>query len=277
MKSKLTKTAFFTQGARSTANVLNRFKKQTPGLNGRWGKIVGVESIEEADYLVVWGNRPPSNYNPQKIIQIQREPKFIEEFRPIKNAAHIIDYAREYHVVSWWVSPSFDELAEKKYRNKDKKCSVISSAKWGNRNSILKNLNKIMPPGLIDFYGRDLGKVISGKSYKGPLKNKYNGLIDYTYSIAIENSAQENYFTEKIADCFLSWTMPIYWGCPNISKYFPEDSYYKLDPSRLEDVIEIIQKPIEEKNIIALKKARELILYEYNVWPTLDRVIQGIK
>ena len=63
MKSKLTKTAFFTQGARSTANVLNRFKKQTPGLNGRWGKNVGVESIEEADYLVVWGNRPPSNYN----------------------------------------------------------------------------------------------------------------------------------------------------------------------------------------------------------------------
>ena len=40
------------------------------------------------------------------------------------------------------------------------------------------------------------------------------------YNIAIENSRHRNYFTEKIVDCFLTKTIPIYWGCPNIDEYF---------------------------------------------------------
>ena len=30
--------------------------------------------------------------------------------------------------------------------------------------------------------------------------------------------------SEKIADCFLAWTMPIYYGCPRIAEYFPAES-----------------------------------------------------
>jgi hypothetical protein len=40
------------------------------------------------------------------------------------------------------------------------------------------------------------------------------------FHIAVENSKNKNYFTEKIIDAFLSKTIPIYWGCPNIEKYF---------------------------------------------------------
>lgn len=40
------------------------------------------------------------------------------------------------------------------------------------------------------------------------------------FHIAVENSQNRNYFTEKIVDCFLTKTIPIYWGCPNIDTFF---------------------------------------------------------
>jgi hypothetical protein len=42
------------------------------------------------------------------------------------------------------------------------------------------------------------------------------------FHIAIENSQNKNFFTEKIVDAFLCKTLPIYWGCPNIGEYFDD-------------------------------------------------------
>lgn len=43
------------------------------------------------------------------------------------------------------------------------------------------------------------------------------------FHIAVENSQQRNYFTEKVIDCFASKTVPIYYGCPNIGDWFSMD------------------------------------------------------
>lgn len=43
------------------------------------------------------------------------------------------------------------------------------------------------------------------------------------YHIAIENVFLKNWFTEKIVDCFLTRTIPIYIGCENIGEYFNTD------------------------------------------------------
>lgn len=40
------------------------------------------------------------------------------------------------------------------------------------------------------------------------------------FHIAIENCRSRFYFTEKLLDCFLTDTVPIYWGCRNIGDYF---------------------------------------------------------
>lgn len=44
--------------------------------------------------------------------------------------------------------------------------------------------------------------------------------LDYQFSLVIENSRQENYFTEKLIDCLVTKTIPIYYGCPNINTWF---------------------------------------------------------
>jgi hypothetical protein len=67
----------------------------------------------------------------------------------------------------------------------------------------------------------NFGKKIEtfGRGYF-PLPNKIYGLKDYAFQIVIENTKQDYYFSEKLIDCFMTGTVPIYWGCPSIGDFF---------------------------------------------------------
>ena len=45
-------------------------------------------------------------------------------------------------------------------------------------------------------------------------------MFDGMFHLAIENCRQPGYFTEKLIDCFRTKTVPIYWGCPDIGRFF---------------------------------------------------------
>jgi hypothetical protein len=45
-------------------------------------------------------------------------------------------------------------------------------------------------------------------------------LFQDQFHIAFENCREKNYFTEKLMDCFITKTIPIYYGCPNIEEFF---------------------------------------------------------
>ena len=79
----------------------------------------------------------------------------------------------------------------------------------------------------IDIYGRNLN--LSDKRYKGSPDNKHEILKNYQYSIAIENSCEENYVSEKFFDCILNNVVPLYYGCPNIDSIFNSKCYKFLD------------------------------------------------
>jgi hypothetical protein len=53
-------------------------------------------------------------------------------------------------------------------------------------------------------------------------------LWESMFTIAVENSSNKNYHTEKIIDAFISKTFPIYWGCPNLEElgYNPDGFIY---------------------------------------------------
>lgn len=61
-----------------------------------------------------------------------------------------------------------------------------------------------------------------------PIQCKEDGLKDYMFSVAIENSKYETYFSEKIQDCFATGTIPIYYGAPDIGKIFNPDGIITL-------------------------------------------------
>ena len=55
------------------------------------------------------------------------------------------------------------------------------------------------------------------------------------FGIAIENFSHRGYFSEKILDCFLMKTVPIYWGCSNINEFFNQDGIIQID--NVDDII----------------------------------------
>ena len=67
-----------------------------------------------------------------------------------------------------------------------------------------------------------------GRGYN-PINNKEDGLKDYCFSFAMENATYSNMFTEKITDCFMTGTIPIYYGISNIGDYFNTDGIIILD------------------------------------------------
>ncbi len=118
----------------------------------------------------------------------------------------------------------------------------------------------------IELFGRGHNPI--SEDHENNTDGKIDALKEFQYSIVIENHQQNNYFSEKFTDAILSWTMPIYFGCPNINCYFPNDCYYTIDindKNVIENIQNILNKPIEEKHIKAITKARELILNEYNL------------
>ena len=50
-------------------------------------------------------------------------------------------------------------------------------------------------------------------------------LFDSMFHICIENSSQDYYFSEKLIDCLLTKTIPVYLGCTNIQNYFNIDGF----------------------------------------------------
>lgn len=54
------------------------------------------------------------------------------------------------------------------------------------------------------------------------IPDKRTILEPYMFSIVPENSRHNGYYSEKIIDCFIAKTIPIYWGAPDIGKHFNE-------------------------------------------------------
>lgn len=266
----------------SPESLLKRFKNQTPKNLGIWNSVQGVDNPDQADCIVVLDTMGVNgickklnikNLKGHSIIHLRREPDFINSFSPIPNS-HFFDYKNStFHVATWWISNSYDEIFNLKYFNKPNLLSSVVSAKWEHRNLFFKKISNLIN---LDIYGGPGVKKYVGKNYMHPVSgfiNKEIGIRDYKYSIAIENSSQKNYFTEKILDCLLLWSIPIYWGCPNISSFFPEHSFYNIELDKPEEIHSIIKRPIEKKNIEAMKEARDLILNKYNIWPVIESLL----
>lgn len=64
------------------------------------------------------------------------------------------------------------------------------------------------------------------------------------FHIAVENSRNLNYYTDKIVDCFATKTIPIYWGAPNIENYFNKEGIITFENE--EDLVEILNSLTEE-------------------------------
>jgi hypothetical protein len=112
------------------------------------------------------------------------------------------------------------------------------------------------------------------------IASKVEALDPFRYHLAIENHRAPHHWTEKLADAFLGGCLPIYFGCPNVFDYFPEDSLIAIGlddfDASLETICQAIASNAYEKSLPAIREARRRVLEEYSTFPMLARLIPGL-
>jgi hypothetical protein len=132
----------------------------------------------------------------------------------------------------------------------------------------------------MDFYERIRNSPslrMFGRGFT-PIEDKWDGLAPFKYSISYENFSNSHYWTEKVMDCFLAWTMPVYYGCTELENFFPRESFIRLDPAwknPQERLSEILSSGLWEKNLAAIAEARRRVLDHYNLFEFAAREISA--
>lgn len=99
----------------------------------------------------------------------------------------------------------------------------------------------------------------------------------FEFNITVENSQHENYFSEKIIDCFISKTIPIYYGCLNISNYFDNRGFFTFN--NIEELNNIINgiTPNTYKNMELFVNKNYKLAMEHEKGGFYNRIFNEIK
>jgi hypothetical protein len=215
--------------------------RQTHGGHGIWdGVRFTTGPVEGCDLLVVLNNRHLDDIEvrcaPGNVWAIMQEPYepglfdwLIEGHESYARVfTHLIPsqdpkYFRSQPAMPWEAGLDFDELMAARRLVKTKNVSWIASSltflPGHRRRARLREHLLRHAPDLVHLFGRGIQWI----------PRKWEALAPYRFSLCIENSVGADLRTEKVADCFLSWTVPLYMGCTNLEDYFPAESFIRVD------------------------------------------------
>lgn len=164
----------------------------------------------------------------------------------------------------WFNGHSYRELHNQPLPEKSRGLSTVCSSKQQKHtihNDRYQFTHWLMQqvPG-IDLYGH-------GSRF---VEHKYDALDPYRFHLAIENYRGPHHWTEKLADPYLSGCFPIYFGCTNVTDYFPRESFLEIDIYRREEAMEKIRDRLANPHLDstatdALLEARRRVMHEYNL------------
>ncbi|MCQ2361452.1 MAG: glycosyltransferase family 10 [Acidaminococcaceae bacterium] len=283
--------------------------RYTPNKSGIWNGIkfiVDDPTCKECDFWFVIDSYRLDDFSDneavcpkENIFFVSTEPdeihvwkdKFVQQFcNVVSIQKHKYDVPNSYSIMmnEWFVglkfhngssvfdglneySLDYDTLSAMQPLKKEKLISVISSNKQsceGHKNRLqFANFLKEEFKDKVDFWGRGI------KDFS----DKWDVLAPYKYHIALENSCLDDYFTEKILDPFLAFCYPIYYGAPNIYRYFSENSLTTIDIEKPYEAVDIIKSVVEnnlyDKNLVAICNARDLVLNKYNKFALMAELI----
>lgn len=94
------------------------------------------------------------------------------------------------------------------------------------------------------------------RSYRGTVKNKWDVIPQYRFSLCYENLYGEpGQVTEKIFDCMRAGCVPIYLGAPNIDNYVDNDAFIDRRRFNSDSELEAFLSSITEKEYVRFQEA----------------------
>lgn len=197
-----------------------------------------VNYINKNCKKIAWLIEPPcvSNQNYDYIINNYEKFDII-----LTHQIKLCEISPKFKILPMWYSMVWPEKhgVYKKVKN----LSIIASNKRDTIGHILRHdiIDLIVNKNIeIDLFG---GLTSSGIGYK-PIDDKSESLSPYRFSIIVENDKSPHYFSEKIIDCLLCGTIPIYWGADNIGEYFNINGFIIINS--LDDISLILDNLNEE-------------------------------
>lgn len=200
-----------------TDNYISRHVEKNNSINVAW--IIEPKSISEHLYNIKFTDWNKFDY------VLSHNKEFINL---LYNSCGVQSYW--YAFGGCWI---YEE--DRKVYDKTKNLSVICSDK---RTTVGHKLRHK----IINMYKSHFSDI-SGRGYN-TIHYKLQSLREYRFSLVIENDNTDDFFSEKIIDCFVTGTIPIYWGTKNIEKYFDLNGLIKIENE--EDFANVIPLLTEE-------------------------------
>jgi len=280
-------------------NIGGDYLRRFPNRQPLWGncRFIFDRECREYDWLVVYDDLPrdsplePLACPREHTMLITGEPSSITHYGRsfLKQFGHVLTgqepwalkhpgIIRRQPGLLWYYGGSdlrgtFDCLAHTPPPQKTKTISTVCSTKamrhtlHSLRLEFTRRLMKDLPE--LDVFGYGMGH----------LDNKADAIDPYRYHLVIENHSCPHHWTEKLADAFLGYSLPIYFGCTNLNEYFPEQSYISIDVRNYDESLRLLRDVLAgdayEKRLPAIIEARRLVLDEYSTFAQLAGLIMN--
>ena len=163
----------------------------------------------------------------------------------------------------WYGVSDPSNIRDDLYTYKTKNVSILASGKeLCHMHTVRKKLAvRCRQNGLADTFG-----TFDGGAYIDSIDDT---LKDYRFSIIIENDVSDYYFTEKVTNCFISQTVPIYLGARRIGDFFDQDGIIRISESDLDHIDELLESCTVEayaEKIPAIMNNYERVKQFKNPW-----------
>jgi Glycosyltransferase family 10 (fucosyltransferase) C-term len=147
---------------------------------------------------------------------------------------------------------------------KQARISVICSTKsklprHRQRLDLLAHLKQQFPS-QIDIFGSGFQQI----------PDKADAIAPYRYHLVLENTDIDHFWTEKTADAYLGFALPLFSGCANIGEYFAEQSLVRLP--EIEDraavcatISQVLNTDPYLQRLDAIREARHNLIERYNM------------
>lgn len=273
------------------------FRLQSEGNEAKWGSCLFTFNALEKNYdwLVIIDDIPKIISSGVEKVSCPKENTILVTTEPTSITRYGRAFAKQFHYLLtnqdekvlphpnatrsqtgmlWYYGKDYDSIVAVTHPNKTKKISTVCSNKQQGHtiHRLRYEFTKIMEERIpeLERFGR-------GFTW---LETKADGLDDYEFHVAIENHYAPHVWTEKLADAFLGYTVPIYFGCPNVYDYFPKDSLIQIDIYDTEGSIAKIKKIIAtegeyERRLDAVKEARRRVIEEYNLLAMINNIVEN--
>lgn len=219
-------------------------------------KDIQITKSDDYEYAVLFNLALPDKFIPrEKIVGFSHEPRLTLRLDPsrisslqnivssyyLSNSADLPDAFKEGYT---YVLPAEFGKSEKEFYPHNQRMSMILSTSKFMPGHLMRHdiLQRVLKTDMdIHFYAEGLNKI-----YQDPRVKEFNWSLfnvpyeNYQTQIVIENIIDGSWSTEKLSNCIIKGTFPIYYGSKKVSEDFYGEGVVPILGNNLDENMEII-------------------------------------